>query len=42
MMHPSVADFENAIKFDFVHDCLVTVEEIETAEDVFGKDIHAC
>ena len=40
MMHPSVADFKNAIEHNFVHDCPVTMEDIETAEDIFGKDIH--
>ena len=41
MMCPSVADFKNAIKCNFTHDCPVTVQDIETAEDVFGNDIHA-
>ena len=41
MMHPSVADFKNAMKHNFAHDCPVTVKDIETAEDIFGNDVHA-
>ena len=41
MMFPSVADFKSAIKFNYIEDCPITVEDIEAAEKIFGKDIHA-
>ena len=37
----SVADCKTAIKCNCVKNCPVTVKDIKTAEDVFGKDIHA-
>ena len=40
MGYPSVDDFRTAIKYKYVEDCLVTLEDIEVAEDIFGKDIH--
>ena len=41
MMFPSVADYKNAIKLNLIHNCPVTVEDINIAEDIFGKDIFA-
>ena len=41
MMFPSVADFKNAIKMNYTHNCPVTVDDINVAEDVFGKDVFA-
>ena len=41
MMFPSASDFENAIKMNHIHDCPVTVDNVNTAEDIFGKDIFA-
>ena len=41
MGYPSIADFKNAIKYNYITDCPVKIEDIEIAEDIFGKDIHA-
>ena len=41
MGYPSVEDYKNAIKYNYIHDCPVTVADIEAAEKIFGKDIHA-
>ena len=35
-----VEDFKNTIKANYIQDCLVTIEDIEVAEDIFGPDIH--
>ena len=39
--YPSVEDFKNAVRYHMIDDCPVTVKDIEVAEDVFGKSIHA-
>ena len=41
MMFPSASDFKNATKMNCMHNCPVTVIDIDTAEDIFGKDIFA-
>ena len=41
MMFPSVVDFKNAIKMNCIHNCPVTINDINVAKDVFGKDIFA-
>ena len=41
MMFPSVTDFKKATKMNFIHNCPVTVDDIDVAEDIFGKDICA-
>ena len=38
MMFPSASNFKNAIKMNHIHNCLVTVDNINVAEDIFGKD----
>ena len=39
--YPSINDFKNAIKYGYIQDCPITLEDIAAAEDIFGKDIHA-
>jgi len=39
--YPSINDFKNAIKYGYIQDCPITVEDINIAEDIFGKDIYA-
>ena len=41
MGYPSIEDFKNAIKYRYIDDCPITITDIEIAEDIFGKDIHA-
>ena len=37
--YPSINDFKNAIKYGYIKDCPITLEDIAIAEDIFGKDI---
>ena len=32
MMHSSIADFKNTVKFKHIEDCLLTVEDIKVAK----------
>ena len=41
MMFPSASNFKNAIKMNCIHNCPITVDDINLAKDVFGKDIFA-
>ena len=41
MGYPSINDFKNAIKYKYIDDCPVRIEDINIAEDIFGKEIHA-
>ena len=41
MMFLSASDFKNAIKMNHIHNCPVTIDNINAAEDIFGKDIFA-
>ena len=41
MGYPSVNDFKNAIKYNYLKDCPIRIEDIEATENIFGKDIHA-
>ena len=40
MMFPSITDFKNAIKMNYIHNFPITIEDINIAEDIFGKDIY--
>ena len=39
MMIQSALDFKNAIKMNHAHNCHAMVEDINVAEDIFGKDV---
>ena len=39
--YPSINDYKNAIKYKYLDDCPVTIQDIEIAEDIFGPDIYA-
>ena len=39
MTFPSATNFKNAMKMNHIHNCPVTVDDINAAEDIFGKDI---
>ena len=41
MMFLSVSDFKNAMKVNHIHNRPVTVDDVNAAEDIFGKDIFA-
>ena len=41
LAYPSINDFKNAIKYNYIKDCPTTIEDIVIAEDIFGKDIYA-
>ena len=41
LAYPSMADYKNAIKFNYIKDCPITIEDIKIAEDIFGPDIYA-
>ena len=39
--YPSLNDYKNAIKYNMIKNCPVTIDNINVAEDIFGKDIYA-
>ena len=41
LAYPSIRDYKNAIKYNYIKDCPVTIDDINIAEDIFGLDIHA-
>ena len=40
-MFPSASDFKNAIKMNHIHNCPITVNNVNAAEDIFGNVIFA-
>ena len=39
MMFLNASDFKNAIKMNCIHNCPVTIDDVNVAEDAFGEDI---
>ena len=41
MGYPSPEDFRSMVRFNIINNCPVTLQDIEIAEDIWGKDIGA-
>ena len=37
--HPSIKDYKNIIDMNAINNCLVTIEDIDIRENIFGPDI---
>ncbi len=39
--YPSEKDYKKMIKYGLIHNCDVTIRDVDNANELFGKDIYA-